>query len=96
MSGKLFEALFGFLLRFCNLLQSLNVLILFFLLIGDEMFSDSFEFRESEDGFFYEVDGKVSRMYHVAFYAVFPLHLIPFRESSPWTQDFTSANLSER
>lgn len=27
---------------------------------GDEMFSDSYGMREVQDGFFYEVDGKVS------------------------------------
>ena len=26
---------------------------------GDEMFSDSFDYTEVEDGFFYKVDGKV-------------------------------------
>lgn len=27
---------------------------------GDEMFSDAFKYREIQDGFFYEVEGKVS------------------------------------
>ncbi len=29
---------------------------------GDELISDSYDMKESEDGFFFEVDGKVCRL----------------------------------